>query len=321
MIIRGQGAKMARKNYNKIYGYNKALDGWSSLWQNNVTYLHYYYFLKELAINMYKWEGLPDTIDERFLELTLFDNGYGLYFRDEIIGDLFLQCTIGGELDVYRIPINRMAYSVNGYQNFKTKADSVIVFNNFLHTTTHIDIDMFAQKLYNVSRAIDVNINAQKTPLMIVCDEKQKLTMKNVYMQYEGNEPFIFANKNFETNAIQVLKTDAPFIADRLSIEKNRIWNEAMLFLGINNNNMDKKERQISDEVNSNLEQISMSRQIGLNARRQGAKEINRMFGTNISVNYNPELEELYNAMVFGTDNADENVARETSEKEGDLDE
>ena len=312
---------MARKNYNKIYGYNKALDGWSSLWQNNVTYLHYYYFLKELAINMYKWEGLPDTIDERFLELTLFDNGYGLYFRDEIIGDLFLQCTIGGELDVYRIPINRMAYSVNGYQNFKTKADSVIVFNNFLHTATHIDIDMFAQKLYNVSRAIDVNINAQKTPLMIVCDEKQKLTMKNVYMQYEGNEPFIFANKNFETNSIQVLKTDAPFIADRLSIEKNRIWNEAMLFLGINNNNMDKKERQISDEVNSNLEQISMSRQIGLNARRQGAKEINRMFGTNISVNYNPELEELYNAMVFGTDDADENVSRETSEKEGELDE
>lgn len=140
-------------------------------------------------------------------------------------------------------------------------------------------------------------------------------------MQYEGNEPFIFANKNFETNSIQVLKTDAPFIADRLSIEKNRIWNEAMLFLGINNNNMDKKERQISDEVNSNLEQISMSRQIGLNARRQGAKEINRMFGTNISVNYNPELEELYNAMVFGTDNADENVSHETSEKEGDLDE
>lgn len=96
---------MARKNYNKVYGYNKALDGWSNMWQNNVTYLHYYYFLKELAINMYKWEGLPDTIDERFLELTLFDNGYGLYFRDEIIGDLFLQCTIGGELDVYRIPI------------------------------------------------------------------------------------------------------------------------------------------------------------------------------------------------------------------------
>lgn len=97
-----------------------------------------------------------------------------------------------------------------------------------------------------------------------------------------------------------------------LSIEKNRIWNEAMLFLGINNNNMDKKERQISDEVNSNLEQISMSRQIGLNSRRQGADEINRMFGTNITVNYNPELEQLYNVMVFGQAEDIENVSRET---------
>ena len=320
MIIHGLGAKqkMSRKNYNKLYGYNKALDGWSNMWQNNVTYLHYYYFLKELAINMYKWEGLPDTIDPRFLELTLFENGYGLYFKDEVIGDLFLQCTIGGEMDVYRIPINRMAYSVNGYQNYKTKSDSVIVFNNFLRTTTHIDIDMFAQKLYNISRAIDVNINAQKTPILIVCDENQKLSMKNVYMQYEGNQPFIFGNKNLDQDSIKVLKTDAPFIADKLSIEKNRIWNEAMLFLGINNNNMDKKERQISDEVNSNLEQISMSRQIGLNSRRQGADEINRMFGTNITVNYNPELEQLYNVMVFGQAENEENVSHES---DGDLDE
>lgn len=94
-----------------------------------------------------------------------------------------------------------------------------------------------------------------------------------------------------------------------------------MLFLGINNNNMDKKERQISDEVNSNLEQISMSRQIGLNSRRQGADEINRMFGTNITVNYNPELEQLYNVMVFGQAEDIENVSRETSESEVNLDE
>ena len=94
-----------------------------------------------------------------------------------------------------------------------------------------------------------------------------------------------------------------------------------MLFLGINNNNMDKKERQISDEVNSNLEQISMSRQIGLNSRRQGADEINRMFGTNITVNYNPELEQLYNVMVFGQAEDIENVSRETPESEVNLDE
>ena len=291
---------MSKKHYSNIYGYNKQLDGWSSAWKNNVTYLHYYYLLKELAINMYKWEGLPDTVDERFLELTLFENGYGVFFNDDVIGNLFLQCTIGGQLNLYRIPINRMAYSVgnNSYHKYLTEKDSVIVFNNYLHTTTHLSIDMFAQKLYNISRTIDVNINAQKTPILITCDDKQKITFKNAYQQYEGNEPFIFGYKGFDKEAFQVLQTDAPFVADKLSIEKNRIWNEAMLFLGINNNNMDKKERQISDEVNSNLEQITMSRMVGLNSRKQGADQINRMFGTNITVEYNEELNKMYTDLV-----------------------
>ena len=299
---------MSKKHYSKLYGYNQQLDGWSSAWKNNVTYLHYYYLLKELAINMYKWEGLPDTIDERFLELTLFENGYGVYFNDDVIGNLFLQCTIGGQLNLYRIPINRMAYSVgnNSYHKYLTEKDSVIVFNNYLHTTTHISIDMFAQKLHNISRTIDVNINAQKTPILITCDDKQKITFKNTYQQYEGNEPFIFGYKGFDKEAFQVLQTDAPFVADKLSIEKNRIWNEAMLFLGINNNNMDKKERQISDEVNSNLEQITMSRMVGLNSRKQGADQINRMFGTNISVEYNEELNKMYTDLVSGGEQTEE---------------
>lgn len=308
------GDKVSKKHYSKIYGYNKQLDGWSSAWQNNVTYLHYYYLLKELAINMYKWEGLPDTIDERFLELTLFENGYGVYFDDDVIGNLFLQCTIGGQLNLYRIPINRMAYSVgnNSYHKYLTEKDSVIVFNNYLHTTTHLSIDMFAQKLYNISRTIDVNINAQKTPILITCDDKQKITFKNAYQQYEGNEPFIFGYKGFDKEAFQVLQTDAPFVADKLSIEKNRIWNEAMLFLGINNNNMDKKERQISDEVNSNLEQITMSRMVGLNSRKQGADQINRMFGTNIEVEYNEELNKMYTDLV----SSDEEQTPEVEEVE-----
>lgn len=299
---------MSKKHYSKIYGYNQQLDGWSSAWKNNVTYLHYYYLLKELAINMYKWKGLPDTIDERFLELTLFENGYGVYFDDDVIGNLFLQCTIGGQLNLYRIPINRMAYSVgnNSYHKYLTEKDSVIVFNNYLHTTTHLSIDMFAQKLYNISRTVDVNINAQKTPILITCDDKQKITFKNAYQQYEGNEPFIFGYKGFDKEAFQVLQTDAPFVADKLSIEKNRIWNEAMLFLGINNNNMDKKERQISDEVNSNLEQITMSRMVGLNSRKQGADQINRMFGTNISVEYNEELNKMYTDLVSGGEQTEE---------------
>lgn len=288
---------MSRKNFSKQYGYNNVMQNWQSAWGNNVAYMHYYYFLKELALNMYKWEGLPKEIDERFLELILFEDGYGVFFKDEEIGHVFLQSLIGGRLDLYRIPIMRTAYSVNGYQKILDKSNSVLMFANYLHTTMHISIDMFARKLYNISRTIDVNVNGQKTPMLILCDNKQKLTLQNVYMQYEGNEPVIYGYKGLDTGAITSVKTDVPFVADKLEIQKSKVWNEAMLFLGINSTNMEKKERMISDEANGNLEQIMMSRQIGLNSRRKACDEINNMFGLDVSVKYNDELEKLYDKM------------------------
>lgn len=288
---------MGRKNFSRRYGYNQTMPRWESAWLNNQTYLHYYYFLKELAINMYKWDNLPETVDERFLELTLFEDGMSVFFKDEILGELALQVMIGGELDVYRIPNVRTAYAVNGYNRRLTKYDSVIIFNNYLHTTTHLDVDMFARRLYNITRTADVNINGQKTPLLILCEESQKLTVKNMLKEYDGNEPMIFGYKDLGLgDLISAIKTDVPFVADKLNLEKNRVWNEAMLFFGINNTNMDKKERMVADEANGNMEQVMMSRNIGLNARKQACEKINKMFGLNVNVRYNEELQKLYDA-------------------------
>lgn len=285
---------------------NSAIGCWDSAIRNNIAYLHYYQYFKNLAITMFKWENLPPTVDARFLELTLFEKGYGLYFNDDILGNLFLTCTIGGALDVYRIPINRVAYANNGYNNPKTSADSVIVFNNYLHTTPHLDVDMFAIKMYNIDRTIDVNLNAQKTPILILCEEEEKLTMENVYMQYDGNKPVIKGYKsNFDKDAFQVLKTDAPYLVDKLLADKSKIWNEAMTFLGIDNANVEKKERMVTDEVSSNNGQTAMSREMGLISRQQGADKINSMFGTNIKVSFNERA----------ISQAGEIVSRETSEE------
>lgn len=293
---------MSRKNFNRKYGYNSVMSNWDSAWGNNVAYMHYYYFMKELAINMYKWDDLPPEVDPRFLEMILFEDGYGVFFQDETIGNVFLQAMIGGQLNLYRIPIMRTAYSVNGYQKQLDIENSVLIFANYLHTTMHVSIDMFARKLYNLSRTIDININGQKTPLLLACDEAKKMTVKNLYMQYDGNEPVIYSYKGVTKDDIQCIKTDVPFVADKLEIEKQKIWNEAMMFLGINNTNMEKKERMVSDEANGNLEQIMMSRQIGLNARRQACDEINNMFGLSVSVRYNDELQKIYDKMFDETD-------------------
>ena len=264
---------------------------WESAWLNNRTYIYYYNRLTELAISMFEWKNLPDSIDPRFLELVLFSDGMAVFFKDEVLGYLALQTMIGGNLDVYRIPKIRRAYATNGYNRSLDEKDSVIIFNNMLHTNCLTDVELFARKLYECDRTIDVNIKAQKTPIMIACDENQRLTMKNLYQQYDGNEPFIFGGKDMDIKKIQAIVTGAPYVADKVMQTKFQIWNEAMTYLGISNVNMHKKERLLNDEVTRNMGSTVASRYTRLEMRKQACKKINEMFGLNIDVDYREDIQ------------------------------
>ena len=258
---------------------------------NNATYKQYYYRLVELAISMFEWKNLPQTVDPRFLELTLFSDGQAVFFYDEVMGFLALQNILNGPLDVYRVPITRRAYAVNGYQKQLDNTDSVIIFNNYLHTNSMLDVAMFSKRLYNIDRTIDININSQKTPILLLCDDNERLTLENIYMQYDGNKPVIKGVKGLNPNAFTVLKTDAPFVSDKLFDIKAKIWNEALTYLGITNLSVNKKERLISDEVIRNQGGTIASRYSRLEARRDACKQINSMFGLDIWCDYRDKLD------------------------------
>ena len=260
---------------------------------NNRTYLQYYNRLTELAISMFEWKNLPETVDPRYLEMCLFSDGMCVFFNDEVLGFLALQVAIGGQLNVYRIPIERRAYASNGYQMNLTEENSVIIFNNYLHTNSMLDVEMFSKRLYNLDRAIDVNANAQKTPILIQCDESQRMTMKNLYKQYEGNEPFIFGSKALDVNGLKVLQTGAPYVADKLYELKVQYWDEALTYLGISNINTTKKERMITDEVTRNQGGVVASRYSRLESRRQACRQINNMFGLDIWCDYREDFQDI----------------------------
>ena len=274
-----------------------------SMVQNNLTYRQYLNRLTELAISMFEWKNLPDTVDARYLELHLFETGCMVYFKDEVIGDLCLDCIVNGRLDVYGNPFLRRAYSgYNNYQKLLKYNNSVIIWNNYLHGNSILDVEMFARRLCNIDRIIDVNANAQKTPVLLQGSEKQRLTLLNLYKEYDGNAPFIFGDKNLDINALKTLSTDAPYVCDKLYQLKTQIWNEALTYLGISNINIQKKERLITDEVTRNQGGTIASRYSRLESRRQAVEKINDMFGTNIEVNYREDFQEVYNDDV--TDNA-----------------
>lgn len=287
---------------------NKANSLWENAYKNRQDYMLYVDRLKELSIAMFEWKNLPDTVDERFLELTLFEDGNAVFFNDDAIGYLTLQAMLGGRLDVYRIPTYRKAYSANGYQQELNPDNSVIIFNNMIHTNSYLAVLDYARKLWALDRAIEVNANAQKTPVLIKCDEKQKLTLENIYMQYEGNSPVIYGYTSLDPNSFSVLKTDAPYIADKLYTLKTQIWNEALTYLGISNVSFQKKERLVSDEAIRSAGGTIASRYSRLNARRQACKMINKMFGLNIECNFREDYREADDEMMFAGDTGDKSL-------------
>ena len=274
--------------------------------RNNGTYGFYLERLTELAISMFEWKNLPKEIDPRFLELTLFEDGQAVWFKDEELDQyLALQVIINGKLNVYRVPINRRAFAVNGYQRNLNINNSVIIYNNYLRTNSYRMCVLYAKKLYNLDRIIDVNTNAQKTPVLIRVPETQRLTATNVYKEWDGNQPVIYGDKDLDPNILSVLKTDAPYVSDKIYQLKTQYWNEALTFLGISNLNIQKKERLVSDEVVRSQGGTIASRYSRLQARREACEKINEMFGLNVEVDYREDFREADDETMFTGESGD----------------
>lgn len=263
-----------------------------SIFNNAIAYNVYYDKLKEITVTLYKWVNLPPEIDERFLELALFDRGQALFFYDEILEQYVVMNMAGvGKWDLYNRPLERRGYASNGAQAVRFPDDSVIIYNNVLRTNSEQETLYYAEKFAFYDQIINVNINAQKTPLFIRCGESERLTLKNLFMKYEGGEPVIFGDKNLSTVPIEVLKTDAPYVADKIYDMKVKYWNEFLTFKGVSNVNINKKERLTTDEVQRQLGGSIAARGSGLLMRKQAADAINETFGLDIDVVFNEDYQ------------------------------
>jgi hypothetical protein len=243
--------------------------------------------LTDIAVSRFKWTGFPDSIDTRFLELTLFEKGQAVVFEDDVMGLLSLNTAISGSWNVYNVPIKRRAYATNGYNKNLTIENSVIVFNNYIRTPSVQHILNFSKKLANIDVTIQININTQKTPIALKANKKQQLSVLNAYKNYDGNVPVIFKEDEFKDDSISSMSLGAPFVSPDLYELKTKIWNEALTFLGVPNISETKKERMITDEVQRQMGGVLASRTSFISMRKQACEKINKMFGLNVDVEYN----------------------------------
>ena len=265
---------------------------------NDRTMIDYIDRLKMLAVSLFTWKNLDKyagTGASRFLELSLYEDGRGVFIKDDELGYLALKVNPSDKLNVYMLPVKVMCWSI-GYNKQYAFDDVIYIMNNELQKPTREFMELFAYRLYETERTIDINLQAQKTPILIEGDTKTILTLKNVYMQYSGNTPFIFGNKQFDiSNKLNVLKTDAPYIIDKLDVHKHQIFNDALTVLGIDNANTDKKERLITNEVESNEELIKYYLNCFYKTRKKACDDINKKFKLDIDIELNKEIINLLN--------------------------
>lgn len=259
------------------------------------TFDQYLDLFTEIAISSFEWVGLPSTIDARFIEVGLYEDKAMIYFDDDVMGNLCLRGILGGQLDVYDIPLDRMAYSSNGYQRNCNRDNSVIIWDNMTHWCCKDKMTLYAKRLAELDASIDINCKAQRTPILIKGSEQQQLALQNAYMQYDGNQPVIFASNDFmngDGSSFGVFTTGAPFVADKLYELKVNLWNEALTYLGVTNISIQKKERMIKDEVQRLQGGVMANRYSRQFARQQACEQINRMFGTQISCHFRDVFEQ-----------------------------
>lgn len=255
---------------------------------NNDTYVDYLERMKKICLSMFEWQNLPQSMNARYLEMCLFYNGQAALLYDDTYGYINTMAADGGYINIYGLPTEVMCYSYRFNQRRSLyMADTgeekgkecILVLNNYERIPTTSTVSLFAYRLAEAQRTADVNIKAQRTPLLIATDQKQYFTLKKMYEEYDGNTPAIFADKNLlSPDAIKALKTDAPFICQNIMDYKREIWNEFLTFMGISNLS-EKRERMISDEVDSNNELVNLNLQALLAPRQEACKQFNEKYG------------------------------------------
>lgn len=257
---------------------------------NMLTYQDFFDRLSRIAMSIFEWENLPDSMDSDFLERCLFLYGNAALLYTQEYGFINTQAATHGKLNIYYKPTSLECYGpdslniirtvYNGLDAPRAKDEECILVENMRWMVPTVSkIDLFAMRLAEAQRSEDTNIKQQKFLNYVQADQKQLQTIRTAYEQYTANTPIIIADKNgLEADAFKPFKTETPFVADKIMEYRYKIFNEALSYLGIANIN-EKKERQLTDEVAKNNEEVNVNLQVFLVPRQRAARQFNQKYG------------------------------------------
>lgn len=240
---------------------------------------------KNISLNMYRWENLPEGIESRHIEEALFNRGQVFFVDDPMLGFIALPCSATSKLNVYGDPLSYVLFG-HGYSKTFNAEDGVRILNNDTEIPTVCHIIHYAERMVRVDEIIQQNLKQQRFPFIVGVTKQNEFTMKNIMNQVGEGQEAIFVDKTLTEEGklgIQAIQTNAPYLIDKLVQYRNELEKELLTFLGLNST-IQKKERLLVDETNANNSQIEMNLDLGYKQRKIACDLINEKFGLNIEV-------------------------------------
>lgn len=255
-----------------------------------------------IFISRYIWDGLPKEIQPYYIESTLFWRACGVFIYDDVAEMYaFMKVALQGMPDIYNIPDVRTAFAPNGYIEEYGKENSVILWDNPATLPFCYEAEMYACRLANVWKTKDINIFAQRTPVVLVSSSEQRLTFQTLGEQYANYVPVLKVSDNVDLDRIKALNIGAPYIVDKLEEEIRAVKSSLLTSLGYESNPVEKRERLVVGETQGNNGETEANRNVGLDLRKRCANAINELWGLNVDVKFNSKLPSMVNGFIPDT--------------------
>lgn len=265
--------------------------------------------LLEMSMNRFKWEGLPEEIDVRWMEMSLNFYGLSVFHFDPIYDRYFaMRAAPGGMVNFEGNPTEFHVYGNQFYQKTIPLTKCVPIWANYMRMPDWDIIRIYSSRLAEMDRTIEINAKSARRTKIVTASENQRLTAENMNRMIDEGASFIPVDSSFDpTNAIQNFDLEMhPDHILNMHMLRTREWGECMTMLGINVSNQDKKERLTAAETSGNDDVIATIRATNLQSRERACDEINKMWpNLNVSVAYTTDTMDVETATLKDSNNAD----------------
>lgn len=250
--------------------------------------------LSEMCMNRYTWDGLPDEIDARYLEMTLIHKGLCVFFWDEEYMRYFaLQGSGNGTPNMYYNPTGFLVYGNTMVNKTLSGDECVPIWNNYTRTGDTDIISIYANRLAEIDVTCEIDLIHMRVPVLLTADTNERKSVLDAYKKMAEGEPMIAAVNSVTgigtlNDKIGSLSTgiDKDYLPHVLEA-KVRIWNEALTLLGIMNVNSSKRERMVVEEASGSSGQVLAMRAVNLQSRQYAADWINAKYGLHVKPTWN----------------------------------